>query len=189
MQYENIEDIELQQEPNNITNDSIRAFINSIQNEKFSINEKNIFSLHQLSIKYEVPRLTELTTKYIKKQDIYIVFDMIKYKLSLFEDEKEKHYHIEEEEEELATNFFKYVNRKEFVDLPISILYRIINKMQEKNKNMTKKQQKEFTEFLFKCLKKHKREGSVLFSNIEMKENREEIITQLIEEYSDIFDF
>lgn len=48
------------------------------------------FILHQLSIKYHVPKLTEITSKYIKEHDLDLIFDIIKYKLFTFWNERRK---------------------------------------------------------------------------------------------------
>lgn len=104
--------IELEPEGSSITKESICTFIKTIQNEEFSINDKNIFSLHQLSIKYEVPKLTEITNEYISKHDIDLIFDIIEYKLSLFQaKEKEEedytnNFDTEEEEKKNCSRFF-----------------------------------------------------------------------------------
>ena len=66
--FDGKETIELEPEGKNITSESIFTFIKTIQNEEFSINDRNIFSLHQLSIKYDVPKLTEITNEIMKRQ-------------------------------------------------------------------------------------------------------------------------
>ena len=60
-QYKLIHDIELEEQPIEISDDSLRNFISSCQNESFHINDSNIYQLHQLSIKYDVPYLISLT--------------------------------------------------------------------------------------------------------------------------------
>lgn len=124
------------------------------------------FIHHQLSIKYYVPKLTEITSKYIKEHDLDLIFDIIKYKLSLFEMKEEK----------LQPIFFKCIKLKELFSLPVPVLYRIINKVQNQIDSMSEKDKKEFIEFLLDCLKEHGREGSALFSEINNKINPEEII-------------
>ncbi len=71
--------------------------------------------------------MTEITNEYINSHNIDLIFNIIKYKFSLFEkNEKtgENIFDTEEEEEKIATNFFKYIDRKELVELPVSVLYR-----------------------------------------------------------------
>ena len=58
---------------------------------------------------------------------------------------------FENDEEMIATNFFDYINNEQLLDLPISVLYRIINNS-KMNINQSNKDQ--FIEFLFKCLDK-----------------------------------
>ena len=44
-------------------------------------------------------------------------------------------------------------------------------------------------EFLFKCLDKYKRQASVLFLNIKMDNQSNDLIIRLMNDYSDVFDF
>ena len=57
-----------------------------------------------------------------------------------------------------------------------------MNELNETNKN-------QLTDFLFKCLNKHKKSASVLFSNLDLENQRIEIFSKLINEYSGVFDF
>lgn len=54
---------------------------------------------------------------------------------------------------------------------------------------MKKFNQNQIVEFLFKCLEKHKREASVLFTNLDFDNGRINIISKLLNKYSKIFDF
>lgn len=47
----------------------------------------------------------------------------------------------------------------------------------------------QFIEFLFKCLDKHKREASVLFSNLDLENGRVDLLSRLLRDYSNVFDF
>lgn len=172
-------------------NDScIEMFIKAIQNEDFSINEENIYSLHQLSIIYDVPSLNILTQKYINKHDANYILKSIEYKQKLYEKNIKDSMNEPEstntkyEEETIATNINDYIKNEDLVKLPVSMLYRILN-----HPNMNKQYDKELEDFLFKCLKEHKQSASILFSNEHQNFLTEKTLLQLINEYNDIFDF
>ena len=66
-EYKEIHDIVLLLEPIDISEESIPLFISSLHNDSFEINDSNVFSLHQLSIQYEVSVLNELSSQYINQ--------------------------------------------------------------------------------------------------------------------------
>ena len=191
-QCKNIHDIEITEELIDISEESIPAFISSLHNDSFEINESNVFSLNQLSIKYEMPNLISLTDEFIKKYDKTLIFRSVQYKYQL---QKQKTNNttnsvdLASDEEYIAANIFDYINNDQLLNLPISILYRIINnpKLDINNLNETNKNQ--LIDFLFKCLNKYKKEASILFLNLDLENQRIEIFSKLINEYSNIFDF
>ena len=85
--------------------------------------------------------------------------------------------------------FFDYINDEQLLSLPISVLYRIINKEQLKLNSMNLTNQGQLIEFLFKCLDKYKREASILFLNLDLENERIDLLDQLFTRYSDVFDF
>ena len=69
-------------------------------------------------------------------------------------------------------NFFHFINNEKIFELPISILYRILSKTQIEKSN-----EENFHNFLFKCLEKFGKNGSILFRTIELNQmNHEEIL-------------
>lgn len=191
-QYKEVHDIILPEEPIDISEDSIHSFISSCQNEIFDINDSNVFSLHQLSIKYEVPCLYSLTEEYIKKHDKTLIFQSIQYKYKLQKQTSNDTIDIkslENDEKLIATDFFKYVDNKQLLDLPIPVLYRIINSPQLDINHLNQTNKNILIDFLFNCLKKRKREASILFLNLDVENQRVEIFSKLVNEYSDVFDF
>lgn len=77
--YANSQDIPLSEELIDISDESIQCFISSCQNERFEINDSNVFALHQLSIRYEVPCLKALTDEYIKENNKTLILQSIQY--------------------------------------------------------------------------------------------------------------
>ena len=191
-EFKNVKDIQLTEELIDISEDSIPVFISSCHNESFEINDTNVFSLHQLSVKYEVPYLISLTDDFIKKYDKTLIFRSIQYKYQLKTKNSSETTNVsslEKDEEYIASNLFDYINNDQLLDLPISVLYRIINnskldinKLNETNKN-------QLIDFLFKCLDKHGKKASILFLNLDVENQRIELFSKLNNEYSNVFDF
>lgn len=86
----------------------------------------------------------------------------------------------------------KYIHKDEILQLLIQVLYRII---QEYSKKIEKNEIKDFlnsgdmTNFLFKCLDKFGSDASILFTTIDFGKEKIDVISRLIENYSEIFDF
>lgn len=191
-EYENIEDIQLTEELVGISEDSIPSFISSCHVDSFEINNSNVFSLYQLSIKYEVPSLISLTEEFIKTHDKNLIFQSIQYKCQLQNknsNEETNPISLEDDENYIANNFFDYIDNEQLFNLPISILYRIINNPKLDINQLNETNKNRFIDFLFKCLDKYKKKASVLFLNIDLENQRISIFSKLINEYSNIFDF
>lgn len=77
------------------------------------------------------------------------------------------------------------------MDLPIPVLYRILHHPKLSLNQLNEEEQNQIFEFLFKCLDKFKKEGSVLFSNLnlDIKHIKIDIFNRLFKDYSGIFDF
>lgn len=183
--YKSIEDIELKPDNYEIVDEAIPMFIACCQNEPFDINDSNIFSLYQLSIQYDVPVLNKLTSQYINKNQKQLIFQSILYKLQY----SNVNIDLSAEEDLIASNFFDYIKDEQLVSLPVNVLYRIINNQQLKINSMDLTKQGQFIDFLFKCLDKHQREASILFLNLDIENERIGVLTQLLNRYSNIFDF
>lgn len=197
--FEYQEDINLEEEFTDISEESIKEFISSIQNERFVLNQDNLFPLHILSIKYDVPLLKKITDEVIKKYDENFIFQTIQFKYSIINGrlntnnnnvicDDDFEINLLEEEEEIANNFFEYVNKDELSKLPVDFLYRVVNNKRVNQANMSEQESKEYIEFIFKCLDEHKQEGSVLLLNLDIEYNRIEIFEQLVHKYSNHID-
>lgn len=175
-QYRNLKEIELSDEKMKITDDDFQNFIFCCQNQSFQLSESNIFSMYQLSLKYDVPSLLKITKEYVDKNRPNFIFDFLEFKY-------QNQLDFNEEENILSMNLDQYINDEKLLSLPIPALYRILN-----NKNL-KMDQNEIIEFLFKCLNKFGREASVLFSNFDFKNKRIDLYSRLMSNYSNVFDF
>lgn len=188
-QYENVKDIELtDNELIDISEDCISCFISSCHNDSFEINCTNVFSLYQLSVKYEVPSLTSLTDDFIKKHGKELIFKSIQYKCKL-QNQTTNLIDFKKDEEFISLNFFDYINDEQLLNLPISVLYRIINNSKLDINHINETNKNQLIDFLFKCLDKYKKKASVLFLNLDLENQRIEVFSKLINEYSNIFDF
>lgn len=98
---------------------------------------------------------------------------------------------LESDEEIIVSNFFEFINNTQLLDLPIPVLYRILHHPKLNLNKLNEEKQNQIYEFLFKCLDKFKKDGSVLFSNLNLDINHTkfDILNRLIKDYSDIFDF
>ncbi len=166
-QYKSIEDIEIPDQPINISEESFQTFISACQNDFFEIKDSNIIELHHLSISFDVPKLTWQTNEYIKTHNEDLVFKLIQYKIHL--NKENRAIDLANEEIMIASHFFKYVNNSNLAQLPIPNIYRIINIVKMQINQMDNIKQSQFIEFMFKCLDIHKKEASVLFLNLNLK--------------------
>lgn len=185
--FKSTKDIELQLDNYEVTEDTILMFIACCQNEPFEITDANAFSLYQLSIQYKVSELNNLTSIYINKNKKTLIFQSILYKIQ--NQNSMVNFDLSNEEKIIASNFFEFINDDKLTSLPISVLYRIINDKVLNLKTMDTTHQTQLFEFLFKCLDKYKKPGSVLFLNIDLETERIDLLIRLLRDYSSIFDF
>lgn len=193
--YKNVEDIELQLEPIEITDKIFQIFISCCQNQSFQLDDINVFPLHQLSIRYEVPELISLTNQYISKNSKTLIIQAILFKLQLqnhidqANQETSEIKSTREEEKIISSQILEYINNDQLLLLPVHVLYNIFNDPNFNFKEMSKSNQNKVVDFLFKCLDKYKREASVLFINLDLENERTDLLKRLLNQYSDVFDF
>lgn len=185
------ENIELQIEIE-ISEDTIKSFINCCHNEKFKINEANVFQLDYLSKKYEVPKLTRITQEYISRPNTNLAFQSLLFKNQLRKNHQQLSVEkiindTSKEEEIICERLIEFLNEEQFIDLPIPFIDRILKKYLKDNKE--EESINKIVEFLFKCLDKHHRKASVLFLNIDMENQPKDLVVRLLNDYGEIFDF
>ena len=197
--YKKMEEIEIPEEPIDISNKAMQDFISCCSNSPCKLDESNVLPLHILSIRYGVPELTKLTTNFLSKNEKKMVIQSILFKAQLlkaqqsdFSENIQINIDTKIEEDEISSNLIEYLqnNIDDLLSLPIPILYHIINDFYSKSKySIDSSKEDLIASFLFKCLDKYKREASVLFTSIDFANQRKRILYRLLEEYKDTFDF
>lgn len=182
------ENIELHLEID-IEEDTINSFIDCCENKAFKVNDSNVFHLDYLSKKYDVPELSKLTKEYLYNSNTNLAFQSLLFKYQFqknknsISDDELQNFDTSNEEDIIGHRLNEYLNDERLLDLPIPVIDRILKKYLIENNDQN------IIEFLFKCLDKHKRKASVLFLNIKMENQSNNLIIRLINDYSDIFDF
>lgn len=90
------------------------------ENQDFHVNESNAFHLHFLSVQYEVSYLQNITKQYIFDHQEHFAFEILLGNKSLDVPDTTII------EDAISHNFLTYINKEEFLLLPIPILYRFL---------------------------------------------------------------
>lgn len=174
----------------NISDDVIETFIECCQNQQFQINISNIMPLQYLAYKFKVTQLIDISDKYLASNWENLVLQSMLFKSQLSEnlckdidDFHEKFYDTTREEDYLSSNINKFIEQDQLLSFSIPVLYRIFQKL-ENDINIEK-----VINFLFKCLDKFGKEASILFLNIDFKQQKNKVINTLLNDYKDVFDF
>lgn len=178
-------DIYLEEEPINISEESFKMFISCLQLESIQINDSNVYQLKQLGTHYRVQQLIEFTNNYIEQNHQRLVFQSIQYKIQ----QKNSKMTTETEEEIISSHFFDYISKEELLSLPVNILYRIIYSENLNFEGLNPENQNQVIEFLLKYLDTNGRKASVLFKNLDLKNQRIDLLKRLINDFSDKFDY
>lgn len=184
-EYDNITNIEIYDNGIDIPEDSINSFISFCQFEQndLKITELNVYPLRHLAIKYEVPGIVELTSNYIASNNENLALQSLHFNL-------QHNLPDSTDEDFISTHFFDYINDSKLLQLPVPVIYRLLRKSKfSKINNLDDEHQNQLFDFLFKCLDEHKKQASILFSDIEIKDLRSNVIHLLLNEYASIFDF
>lgn len=193
--YEGVVNIKIE-EPFDISNDEFQAFVDCCQKQNVQITDSNIFALNYLSIRYEVPSLTQFTENYIETNYSKLVFQSLHFKQS-HEDvanypfkNLSKFFNTEKEEKIICKHLNEYLEDERLLSLQIPIIDRIMKKYFEINKGKNDPEAKKLVaEFLIKYLKKHGKEASIIFLNVDFENADSDLIIQLQNECAEIFDF
>lgn len=181
----------LKEERNIISEDSIRDFIQCCQTQQIELNSSNIFSLNYLAKKYEVYKLLAATTQYISDYKEKLAIDFILFNYYLYNSHNQfSLVDTKEEEDIISCNFEEFIKDKRLIDLPLPVLYRIIQRYsnQKPNTNENQEMQDSFVSLLFTLLKKHGRKASYLFSFLKIDKSRLKDLIELKTGFSDVFD-
>lgn len=182
--YKNV-DIVFEEEPIFISEDSFKSFISCLQYENIKINDSNVYALKQLGTHYRVQQLIEFTNNYIEQNHQKLVFKSILFKIQ----QNKSEITTETEEEIISSHFFDYINNEELFSLPVEVLYRIIYSENLNFENLNSSNQNQVIDFLLNYLDRNGKKASVLFSNLDLKNQRIDLLKRLINDFSDKFDF
>lgn len=177
----------IEQDPDsdpNISENSIRNFIDFVQNKSIILTDQNVSELNFLSKKYIIRTLMNFTEQYIEKNHENLILPILLVR------QHDTQFETEIYEEILSNHLLDYINDEQLLNLKFNILYRIINNFLSVNKEYTKvNSNTEFIEFLFKCLDKYGQKASVLFNQIDLNNSGTNYLARLMRDYSNIFDF
>lgn len=194
--YENVETIDLLQENEvnqfkDISSTAITSFISLSQNQPCEINNSDIFYIQYLARKYEVIELSKKIADAISKNQDQLIFDQILYQHLTSQQKKDDiSLFTDDDADIISSNLPKYIKDDRIFKLPISILYEIITKyFQNKSKNTNIQEENMIIEFLFRALDKIGRDASILFTLINIKDYKINILEILTQKYRNIFDF
>lgn len=162
----------------NLSEESIKDFIQYCHNIRKQINNENVISLNYLAKKYQVNQLIDSTEEYKKKH-----INELKFQIYLFDSNQNEVENIQIEKE-ISENLSLYIQNKQLLALPIHSIFRILNNSLNNINDLN-----ELMNFLFECLDKYGRSASILFSNIDFKNLQMDCLTVLLSKYLDIFDF
>ena len=181
-----------------LSEEIIKTFISSCQNDIFEINKSNAIELQFLSMKYEVDELKSITHEYIENNHESLLMKSFLFKtrhLRTIKGSENINYDTSNEEEIISKHLYEYINDKELGLLPIETFDRILkkhlknNNNEKKDKKDEKDKEDEMMKILFSYLDKYGGEASILFSNVDFSQQRIEVMTCLLDKYSNIFDF
>lgn len=168
----------------NLSDSTIRDFINFVQDKDILLNNENAFGLNYLSNQYEVYQLNNITSKYISMHESFFVFDfLIEYQ------SKSNKIDLSRYEEIISTHMEQYIEDERLMQLDLNTIYRIIKLYFKNEKENNKYTLKKVLDFLIKNLSIKGRSASIIFECVDFGEYRKEYLQILIDKYSNIFDF
>lgn len=171
-----------------LSDDSIKTFICFCQNQVFNLTTTNVIDVKFLSIKYDVPSLTNKTNKYIKKHYTKIVDQF----LSTDIDKKECDpiFHIYENL--ISDNILFYLTDHRLLNLSINKIYRILYEYSKQEITDQKRKENidcQLVEFLIKYVKIHGNDASFLFSIIKIGYKGSMLLNDKLSQCNDFIDF
>lgn len=164
-----------------LNNNIIESFIDYVQCKDITLTNENVVALNYLSKKYEIDTLTKFTSDYISNHHNELIIEI----LSIHQNDST--FDTSTYEDILSAHMIEYIDDDRLSNFPVQMLNRVMTKYQLKNKTIDSTDK--IIDFLFKCLDKHGREASVLFSDIDFGKLRTKCIQKLLNGYSEIFDF
>ncbi|KAK8848021.1 hypothetical protein M9Y10_019074 [Tritrichomonas musculus] len=161
---------------------SIQEFVRCCQNQQIEINPSNIFYLKYLAKKYKVQSLEETTNDIISSNKGQLALESLLFTLSY---NSTLHFvETADEENIISSNFDQFMKDERLFQVPIPILYRIVQKYyldfyntnnsneQSVNNASTNDLKDEFSAFLFKLLDKNPKKASMFFEFFDIQNSR-----------------
>lgn len=169
-----------------LSEESIRAFISSCQNEPCTIRKSSVLPLQYLAHKFEFDELIQVTNQFIAQHSKELIFPTLFFKLFEGKEKLKQNPFFDTTKEEIfvSNHLNDFIKRDQMLSLPVPILYRIFKRC-----NSIEKVVDDLTIFLFKCLDKYGKSASILFNLVDFGDEKIGIINRLLQDYSDIFDF
>lgn len=164
------QDIQQYQQKYNIKEENTILFFNSISNEKVQISKEKYFDFLKLATIFQVTTFLKILRKYAENH-LIDVDDLIDY-LSFENNSEENPIRFSKEiEENLIININQCLQSRKFEQLPISVLYRIIEKSRQNISD----------DYLFEFIKKSINERCVLLSFINIRNLSNQKFNELYE--------
>lgn len=160
-----------------LSNDSIISFISFCQNQKYKITKENIVAIHSLSVKYQVEKLVAKTEKLIAKYHL----EINEYFISEFNDLKE--YSVSKYEEILSIHLLDHISKDYMLKLPISNLYRVLNRFYTINQHLSIDQRHEMNVFLVKYYKHSGNDSIIILNYIDLMKETADFLDQLLNDF------
>lgn len=160
-----------------LSNDSIISFISFCQNQEYKITKENIIAIHSLSVKYQVEKLVAKTEKLIAKSHLVI----IEYFISKFKDLKK--FSVSKYEEILSIHLLDHISKDYMLKLPISNLYRVLNRFYTINQHLSIDQRHEMNVFLVKYYKHSGNDSSIILNYIDLMKEKTDFLNQLLNDF------
>ena len=122
----NSNDIELSEKDIQLSKEDIINFINFCQDKKYTIDESNVYKLHELGKRFELEDLLNYTEYYISK-NYSVSFQSALLILIQNDDQSDSEVHYEKEEKIVSANFFKLIGDNQLLSLSVPVINRILN--------------------------------------------------------------
>lgn len=121
-----------------LSDNSIKDFILYCHRQGNNINNENVIPLNYLANEYKINQLFEVTKEYIYKHQSELALQYYNFYKDLKIDDNEK------KEDLLSSYLFYYINNEQLLEIPIPVLYNIITKFFNNNKNMNEQEKKDY---------------------------------------------
>lgn len=167
---------------------AIQEFIKCCQNQQIEINPSNLFYLNYLAKKYKVKKLKSATLNIISSNKGQLALESLLFSLKMSQNKNLAFIDTGSEEDIISDNFDQFIKDDKLLEIPIPILYRIVQRYFSKANDQQKVNNDEFNEFFFKLLDIHHEKASIFAQFFKIEKSRIKDAIKLHDCYSDVFD-